>query len=190
MQTDTAVTCTVSFFLSVMTWMKMLEYKKQKFHDNNQNYVLSKIDNLECKINNNKTSILNIDNQLYFIDEALFDIKKTIRFTINRVETLSKVNNNIDDILSQFEILFNEKLYTLEERIHKLEKKTLHENEKFSLKIINPEIFVTENLSLYNKECKSPYSIMYTSSSVSASSNFSPARHNEWVNLPCKPYDV
>lgn len=186
MQTDaSSITYLIPFFVSVISWVKMLHHKKKmSYITQDQKYIEKKIENLEVTINKNKSSIFEINNQIDYIYESLINIQNNIKHTTLRFEFMTKTKSDIEVSLSQFEILINEKLYELEQRIKLIENKSMNIKEKDNLKIINPDFLIKDDMYCNYKQCKSPYNMIYTSSSTNVSSTLSPSRNNEWVSLP------
>ncbi len=190
MDAHQTITCVMPFFVSVISWVKMLRNKKNTYIREDHEYIEKKMENLQLDINKNKLSIFNISNQIEYIDEAIVNIN------INNKMAKTKTNMDIDKSLTDFEILINEKLYTFEQRIRKIENKSVNMTENITenmtenmhLKIINPELFIKNDMYCYDKQCPPPYNIIHTSSSTHASSTISPEKNNEWISLPSTQY--
>lgn len=185
MQTETSsLTYAIPFLISVVTWVKMVNSKKNiSYINNNHIYIEKKLENLEMVINKNKSSIFNINNQIDYIYETLVNTKNDIKHATLTLENAAKINN-INTLFSDFEILINQKIHELERRIKEIENRSLNIRENIHLKIVNPEFLVRDEMYSSYKQCQSPYNIIYTSSSTNISSAFSPSRNNEWISLP------
>lgn len=185
MQIDASQTMiyTIPFFISVISWVKMLHDKKKSFYMNeDQKFIERKIEILEYSMNKNKSSILGITNEIEYIDETLVNMKNKVKNTIVALENMEKINNSIETSLSHFEIIINEKFYELEKRIKAIENKSLDITDKIDLKIINPDFLMNDDMYSHHMKCESPYNIIYTSS-TNVSCSISPTKNNEWVSL-------
>lgn len=178
MQTDTSLTYIIPFFISVISWVKFIQSNRKLDALNKEHeYILSRMHNLECSIENNKRLIFEIDNQIDFVDKILPQLKNKTNFIFQHVDTLTKTLNQTDISLSQIEITTNERMSDFEERLQKLENSELHIPRNTSLKIINPQLL--HNNTSY-EQCQSPYNIINTSSSANLSS---PTKTAEWIAL-------
>lgn len=184
MQTDaSSLTYAIPFFISVISYIKILHHKKRLSCINKDHiYIEKKLDNLEEVINKHKSQIFNINNQIDYIYEALVNTKTHIKQITLRLENTTKFdkNNNNNTFL---ETIINQKFNQLEKRIKEIENRSLSITENIDLKIINPDFLIKDNMYSSYKQCQSPYNLIYTSSSTNVSSTFSPSKNNEWISL-------
>lgn len=173
MQTDNILSYVFPFFISIATWIKMLHYKKYMrliFQD--YNYILTKLENLDTNIDKNKGLIFDIDKQIGYLDESMFNLKNQLNNSINNLN--NSVSKNINDIEN------------IETRISSLDKIIVKIYENAPLKIINPNVLFKDNTILTHNNCQSPYNILYTSSTKSTISTLSPDKKHDWVNIACE----
>lgn len=166
MYTDNIVTYIFPFFISIATWVKMLQYKKKcALIYEDYSYIISKLENLDTNINKHKNSIFEISNQICYMDETIFSLKHHVNVRI--CELNKSITKNIDDI---------------EDRINDLSKVIVNIHENSQLKIINPKVLFNDETILLNNKCQSPYTII-DPTSKSDVSGISPSKKNEWINI-------
>jgi hypothetical protein len=167
MQSDSIVSYIFPFFISIVTWVKMIQYKKNvSLIYEDYTYIISKLENLDININKNKNSIFDVSNQISYVDESLFNLKHHVNMKI------CELNNSITKDMND-----------IEDRINDLSKVVVNIHDNSQLKIINPRILFKDEPVLSHNTCQSPYNIIYTTTSKSDMSIISPSKKSEWVNI-------